>query len=421
VLAVSAALYYGPRARTGKGRGQQGSGLYPELAALGFSDGDSAAWVSTVARPCVLLPSFEQARQELARHGLHLDIKAVHRVARRLSAQVLTTRRRQLLAWRNGQVLPGKDLAGKRVGVAIDGGRIRLRRVTRKQKGKQAQKTQRRRYQAPWREPKMLIIFEMDSQGRMVRGHRPWIDGTFAGPDALMELLAFHLHRLGASEAAVVTFLSDGAPWIWERLAWVRQRAGLTADQAVLLLDWCHAAQSIGEAVALVEVAEGERRRLYQKMRKWLLGGWWGQVVNELQRLGEKQGCGEAMATAVTYLSKHGQAGHLKYAAARKRGLPIGSGAIESAIRRVINLRLKGNGLMWQEAHAEGMLLLRAAALTQRWDDIVNQTLEEMHKDGRLQWRWVAPNIPEDLARTNPITPPKPQVIENQQERCRVA
>ena len=66
----------------------------------------------------------------------------------------MTTRRRLLLAWRHGQLLPGKELAGKRVGVAIDGGRIRLRKVTRKQKGYKDKKKQRRRYKTQWREPK---------------------------------------------------------------------------------------------------------------------------------------------------------------------------------------------------------------------------------------------------------------------------
>jgi len=95
-----------------------------------------------------LAPSFDLARRELARGGLKLDIKAVHRIARRLGAQALTARRRDLLAWRAGQVRPGTELAGKRVGVAVDGGRMRLRRVRRKQKGKGAKKKQRRRYQA---------------------------------------------------------------------------------------------------------------------------------------------------------------------------------------------------------------------------------------------------------------------------------
>ena len=44
----------------------------------------------------------------------------------------------------------------------------------------------------------------------MVRGSRPVIDGTLQGPDALIELVAFHLHRMGAARANSVTFAADG-------------------------------------------------------------------------------------------------------------------------------------------------------------------------------------------------------------------
>jgi hypothetical protein len=41
-------------------------------------------------------------------------------------------------------------------------------------------------------------------------------------------------------------------------------------------------------------------------------------------------------------------------------GLPIGSGAMESAVRRVVNIRLKGASTYWLEESAEAMLLLRS-------------------------------------------------------------
>jgi hypothetical protein len=62
------ALYHAPRPN--KGRAHPGGGLYPELAALGFHQGQSAALVSRVARTVALLPSFAVAHRELARDGL---------------------------------------------------------------------------------------------------------------------------------------------------------------------------------------------------------------------------------------------------------------------------------------------------------------------------------------------------------------
>jgi len=50
----------------------------------------------------------------------------------------------------------------------------------------------------------------------------------------------------------------------------------------------------------------------------------------------------------------------MQYAKARNCKLPIGSGPMESAIRRVINLRMKGNGIFWLEKNAEAMIMLRS-------------------------------------------------------------
>jgi hypothetical protein len=414
ILFVST-LYCGPRRRTGKGRGQEGSGLYPELAVLGFAEGSSAALVSLVGRQCALLPSYEVARRELALRGTSLNIKVVHRLARTLGAQVLTTRTRDLERWRAGQLPVGTELAGQRVGAMIDGGRTRLRRVTRKQKGRGKTKAQRRRYQASWREPKLLIIYVMDEQGRMKAGSRAWIDATFGGPDEALELLAFHLHRLGASRAEVVAFVADGAPWIWDRLEWVQRRVGLSANQTAQVLDWCHAVHHISLALEALGLAADERRRWLQTMRRWLRRGWCGYVLQTLRRLGKKKRrWPAALDQPLAYLSKHGAAGHMAYGQFRRHGLPVGSGAVESAIRRVINLRLKGPGLMWKEENAEGALVLRAAAVTDRWEEMMAHVQEEMAKDRQLGWEWKSPDMPAQLKAKISIKPPVTQTTAEQ-------
>jgi hypothetical protein len=403
-------LYCGPRQRTGKGRGREGRGLYPELAVLGFAEGSSAALVSLVGRQCALLPSYEIARRELAARGTPLKIKVVHRIARTLGAQVLTTRRRDLQRWRAGQLPPGQELVGKRVGAMVDGGRVRLRTVTRKQRGKGKKKKQRRRYKVEWREPKLLVLFEMDEQGRMKAGTRPWIDGTFNGPDEAMELLAFHLHRLGAAQAEVVAFVADGAPWIWDRLEWVQLRVGLKEKQTARVLDWCHAVHHVSLALEALGLADGERRRLFAKMRRWLRRGCCGWVLRALERLGEKHRWPAALEQPLNYLSRHVAARHMDYGSLRRRGLPVGSGAVESAIRRVINLRLKGPGLMWHEENAEAALVLRAAAVTDRWEETLAQVREEMGRDRQLEWEWQSPDMPAQLLKAKEsIKPPVTQ------------
>ncbi len=66
----------------------------------------------------------------------------------------------------------------------------------------------------------------------------------------------------------------------------------------------------------------------------------------------------KAVLKKLNYFTKH--RAHLGYDRLRQDKLPIGSGAIESPFRRVVNLRLKSAATFWKEATAEAMLVLRA-------------------------------------------------------------
>jgi hypothetical protein len=399
-----------PARRTGKGRGAEGAGLYPELALLGIQEGKSPALVRDIGRLAATLPSYEAVQEELAQRGVRMNIKEVHAIGRHAGQATLAYRLRTLELYRQGK-LPAGDGRGKRLAVMIDGGRTKLRTATRRQKGQGKSKTQKRRYRSEWREPKLLIIFEMDEQGRMQKKSKRIIDGTFQGPDELMEVLAMRLHQLGAAQAKVVAFRSDGAPWIWDRLEWVRRRVGLTEKQVSLGLDWCHAVHHIGLALSPLKLEESERKRVFKKLRKWLMQGCWEKVVEELTAvllLAEVDADDEAW-TATHYVENHGRLGHLDYAKFRRRHLPVGSGAIESAVRRVINLRMKGNSISWKESNAEAMLALRGLVLSGRWTTEFATITMSLASDRRIAWEWKSPDMPAQLNAGTTIEPPKPQ------------
>ena len=281
----------------------------------------------------------------------------------------------------------------------------RLREKRRRQRRKGQRITRRRRYKAEWREPKLVTIFEMDERGRMKRGTRAWIDGTFEGPNHLMELVAFHLHRLGAGRAQVVAFISDGAPWIWDRLEWVRQRVGLAANKTQYVLDWCHGVHHVSIALEQLTLADTVRSRIFRRLRQDLRAGRVQQVVDELKWRARGTKNESDVGREIRFLEKHEP--HMKYQRLRRNGLPMGSGAIESAIRRVVNQRLKGNGIMWLQENAEAMLVLRAAALTDRWDQSLDHVRKTMAKSRRLDWDWAAPDIPRELQKEPPPKPPR--------------
>lgn len=408
-------LYCAPRKSAGNTAAV--SGLDIELAQFGFGKGCSPALESRVARQAALGPSFAFAKQELARNGVELDVKAVRRITYQCGAGLLQLRRHELEEWRAGRLPAGTELKGKRVCVQFDGGRTKLRgdltAVTPMPEPTDAdglpttnvpgrsKKRAKRTFTAEWREPKQLIIFIHDEQGRMEKGSRATVDTTFQGPDALAELAAMHLHRLGAAEAASITFGGDGAIWIWERIPEIVRRAKLEQVPRWEVLDCCHAAHHISLALSALGLSDAERLPLYREHRTLLRNGQWQRVVDELTELSAEAPENEKLQTEIAYLRKHGEAGRLKYPTFRKLGLPLGSGAIESSIRRTINLRAKGNGLFWRDEHAEEILQTRGQVITNRWDDRLAAMRQYRRTDSRTDWRWE----PEPMSRPEPATP----------------
>ena len=61
----------------------------------------------------------------------------------------------------------------------------------------------------------------------------------------------------------------------------------------------------------------------------------------------------------------------MRYVALEARKLSIGSGQVESAVRRVINLRFKAPGAFWTITTVSGLRHLRAAFKAGRWDDVM--------------------------------------------------
>jgi len=251
-----------------------------------------------------------------------------------------------------------------------------------------SQKRSKQTFDGEWREPKLVTIFVHDKQGRMEKHSQATVEGTFLGPDAVCELVAMHLHRLGAAGAVSLTFVADGANWIWDRLPTIVRLAQLKDVPVHEVLDCSHAVHHISLALAALGQSEKQRLPLYREHRTLLRNGQWRRVVEELTDLATADPENEKVQTEIAYLRKHGEAGRLKYPHFRSLGVPIGSGAIESSIRRVINLRLKGNGIFWREPNAEAMLQVRSQVITDRWDERLTKMRLHLAHDGRRDWTW---------------------------------
>ncbi len=274
---------------------------------------------------------------KLERSGTKLNLKTVRRIAQQCGDKLLQFSTIQLQQWRAGTLPAGDELAGKRVTVQIDGGRTKLREVlktstpaddTVNEDGLvisdapgRSKPTARRTFSAEWREPKLMTIFIHNDQGRMLNNSEATIDGTFTGPDAMAELVAMHLHRLGAAQAQSITFVSDGAVWIWDRIDRIMSQAGISTSVSIhQVLDNCHATDHVSLALASLGVSVEARMPLYCDLRTQLRNGQWKDVVGELQQFADDDPHNSELQTELAYLNRHGAAGRLNYATFKKDG-----------------------------------------------------------------------------------------------------
>jgi hypothetical protein len=397
-------------------------GIYIGLTQCGIAGGVSPALESLIVRKVAGTHSFDFAVDELQRQGVSMGYKAIRRVAYECGNGLLTLRKRDIERMRDGKIISTGEFAGCRVVVESDGGRIKFRynktarteselqstKTTRESESKadvehnakladdggraKAKKKGRTTYRTEWREPKLVTIFIIDKFGKQVKKSKAWIDGTLQGPDALAEIIAMHLSRLGADQAESITFISDGAPWIWDRIDGILQMAKIPKTVMIhKILDCCHAVGQLHCALKHYGLSESMLKGLGRLHRTQIRNGEWELVVRSLEkrltRLANlNSSAKQLIMRSINYLRHHGNAGHMDYPKYALMGLPIGSGAIESGIRRVINMRLKSNGMFWLSDNAESILQLRCHYISKRLDDRLTEKRVELSRNGKLDW-----------------------------------
>jgi hypothetical protein len=347
----------GRRGRRRHTRGPSGAGCYPVLEALGIADRVSPATRSEIALHVVQAASYCEAAQMLARRGLSCDVSSLVRISTATAEASTRLRDAALEAALRLPVPADGPLAGKRVRVSLDGGRVRTRR---RHCGRKTTKG-RHGFSTPWREPRVLVIDVLDAQGQPDRLRLPLYDVLIDDAEAVWALLIGYLRLLGAAYAEVVEFIADGAEWIWARVEYLRRLAEIPASKLVEVLDFYHASQYLSETIATCRtMSKAQRQALYKRLRHALRYQADGvEVVREALRALATTRRGKALQRAVRYVEAH--AHRMRYVTLEARKLSIGSGQVESAVRRVINLRFKAPGSFWTETTVRGLMHLRAA------------------------------------------------------------
>lgn len=346
----------GCRSRKRKSR-QAKTGCHLGLSYLGFFDRCSMLLASTVVQAALLCPSFELSRKTLASSGIDLDVKTIRRLSVNMGQQAIEQRCRIALSDHD-------QVKGRTLLVCIDGGRLRERT---NKKGRRPNSLKRQGYHTHWREPSQVVIQWLDENGTQCRHTQPIYDATMADTDGAFQLLEEYLRRLDVAQADMVIFCADGARKYWRRFTALARRLELKAHLEVI--DYTHAKQNLNEIVAKLP------KKLDPKTRLTIASEWKNILfrgdIEELGRQIRQHVAGaKKLQKAMSKFRNYFLANYhrLQYASLKHLALPCGSGCVESAIRRVINLRLKSTGSFWKRSTSEAMLFLRSTLLCDRWN-----------------------------------------------------
>jgi hypothetical protein len=222
-----------------------------------------------------------------------------------------------------------------------------------------------------WRENKLGLVFSSDNirhwtDKKGKRQHkilkREYVSYV-GGVDTFKWLLLSCAVRNGYGRYRSVVFLGDGATWI-------RNMVAELYPDAQQILDFFHLSENVYKfAKALFKMDENRYRPWAEDMCERLKASTYDEVLRDLQRYKEKPPT-DSDVNLYNYIENN--IGNIDYAKYLQEGYFIGSGAIESGNKLVLQQRLKQPGMRWNEDTAQPLLTLRAKCESGLWQkDVV--------------------------------------------------
>ena len=163
-----------------------------------------------------------------------------------------------------------------------------------------------------------------------------------------------------------LVFVTDGAVWIYN---WIKD----IFPDAVHILDYFHASEHLYDFVKLYFKDNAGGMEWGKLQATILQQGCVREVIDTLRSLrkGNKQ-TEEARNSLIAYYQANAE--RMNYPKYKKIGAGIiGSGAIESAHRTVVQKRLKQSGQRWGIPGAQNVLNLRVMHMNNQWTKVIDQ------------------------------------------------
>jgi hypothetical protein len=217
-----------------------------------------------------------------------------------------------------------------------------------------------------WTEVKTLTIGEIEAavleKGEWVvhSGKHSYFSRVAEASD-FRRLALVETHRRGVENAGVIAAVTDGAEW-------EQGFVDFHCPRAIRILDFPHAGERVSQVGQALwgQDTEPTRSWLAEQLHRLKHSGP-EALLSELRLLAQQHSQVEIIPKNLAYLEK--RADHLQYPAYRAQELPIGSGAMESGNKVVVEARLKGAGMHWAVSHVNPMLALRNILCSDRWEE----------------------------------------------------
>jgi hypothetical protein len=214
-----------------------------------------------------------------------------------------------------------------------------------------------------WKEVKLGRIFQIPIQEAYAKKH-PKIPHSeyvaYVGESStFVKRLAKHIPPVQCP-----IFMADGAQWIWD---WVENHY----PNSLQILDFYHAIQYAWDFAKVAFNNPLHQKSWTEAVKNILLDDRVGYLLRHFGLL-KTRVQGEALVKLERLMRYYDRnQDRMYYGFYREKKLPIGSGAIESAHREVIQHRLKRSGQRWSKAGAQYMAQLRVSKKSNRWNKVI--------------------------------------------------
>lgn len=205
------------------------------------------------------------------------------------------------------------------------------------------------------------MIWSAGEEGRV-----RYVCGLTGGLKALGQSLRNQAGHVGMNRAQRQVAISDGGAGIED---WLRAHF---PDVEAVILDFYHASEYLNNWSKALYPDESQARASAQGWCHRLKHDGGHTVLSELMAVdvsSRSEAVREAHRVLLVYFGN--QVHRMDYPSYRAKGWLIGSGPVEAACKQVVGQRLKGTGMRWGEAGADGVCHLRALFRSEKgqWDD----------------------------------------------------